>query len=143
MRTLLLFALSLGAVAALTADASAFGKRKAKSAAASSSCGCDGYSAGYYGGYPTGGYPGGTYVSQSGSSFDPAAATYIGQPTGNYSYVHPGVYYGQPAGTYIQPSGYYTQPGNPYHVQPGGYYPGTPYSGGTSSGRLFRMPFQR
>ncbi len=69
MRTLVLFALTLGSVATLAADASAFGKRKKAAATpvvyssySPCDCGGHGYPGGYYPhGYYPGSYPHGAY----------------------------------------------------------------------------------
>jgi hypothetical protein len=94
MRTLVLFALTLGSVAALASDASAFGRRKAKKSSAAvvypsySPCECGGYSGhgsyhGYSGsgyhhsGYPSG-YSPGTYPH---SSYYPGAYPHSTYPS--------------------------------------------------------------
>lgn len=91
MRTFVLFALTLAGTAALTDDASAFGKRRHRGnqccSPTPSCCGTTGVGYGGYGnaygayGYPTTMYPGGVYQSgyytpgMSGTGVIPAAGT--------------------------------------------------------------------
>lgn len=127
MRALVLFALTLASVATLTSDASAFGKRKKKAAAATAyavpaydSCSCDGGYGSSYGGYSTSYYDGhgSSYSGGYGYPGQYHSGHYYGSPNYGSSYGYPGTYYGGTTGPTLMPGA------GGGVVVPGGILPG-------------------